>query len=166
MAKQCLFQDFNIHVYIENVECSSGQTEVGNTTVCSPRNLRLIATGENDDPDKGEFGDPQRITLNSTYLLHVLFDTERIPAGCIKLCIIRAIECGNGCDPAFYSVPVNFCGSGMMLTPGEYTFSIEDQVAYGANENDVDQDYPLTLLFEPVSRDIVDAAIYNSACSR
>lgn len=166
MAKNCMFVDFNLHVYLEAVECSSGQGEVGNTAVCAPRNVRLIATGENDNPDEGVTGDPQRITLSSTHLMHVFFDHERIPMGCIQVCISRAIDCGNGCDPLYYSVPVAFCGSGMLLNPGEYTFSIADQVAYGANIEDVDVDYPLTLLFEPVSRDIVDAAIYNSACCR
>lgn len=166
MAKQCIFQDYNIHVYIENVECSSGQSEAGNTIICAPRNIRLIATGENDDADKGIFGDPQRVTLSSTYLVHVMLDAQRIPSCSVQLCIERTIECGNGCSPGYYSVPVPFSGSGMMLPPGEYTFSIGDQVAHGANEDDVDRDYSLTLLFEPVSRDIVDAALYNSACCR
>lgn len=166
MAKTCLFVDYVIRVYLENVECSSGQDAAGNTVVCSPRNVRLIAVGENDDPDAGIFGNPTRQSLYSTHLLHVLWDHDRIPMACIKLCITRTIECGNGCEPGWYSVPMQFCGSGMMLPPGEYTFSIEDQVAYGANSEDVDNEYPLTLLFEPVSRDIVDAVTYNSACCR
>lgn len=169
MAKQCLFMDFNVHIYLENYECTAGAPAIGDCpecVICSPRNIRLIATGENDDEEKWVFGDPQRLTLSSTHLVHVLWQHDCIPARSIKVKIERAIECGNGCDPGWYAVPVDWACTGMMLPPGEYTFSIQDQIAHNASKDDVDTDNNLTLLFEPVSRDIVDAVLYNSACCR
>lgn len=165
MAKKCLFLDYNIHVDIENVVCSSGQDTIGNAVICSPRNIRLKATGENDEPENNIYGDPQRLTLTSPHLMHVIMNTScNIPSGCVCVTMIRMIECGNGCTPGYYSVPTKFAGSGMMLPAGEYTFSIQDQVAYGAVIEDVGTDIPLSILFEPVSADMLNAALYNASC--
>lgn len=164
MAKKCIFLDYTLHVYLENVVCSSGQDTAPNTVICAPRNVRLIAQGENDDTLNNIYGDPQRLTLTSPHLLHVMLDSQNIPSACIGVNIQRTIECGNGCTPGYYSVPMKFFGSGMMLPPGEYTFSVPDQVAYGACPEDIDQDYPLTLLFEPVGTDVLNTALYNATC--
>lgn len=166
--KACDFIDFTVEVFASNVECSAGRLPPeaecmdAPVIVCHPRNMRMQAFGSNDDPINCVLGDPQRINAVYPFIVHVLSSHERIPADCIIVKVWRLLACNNGCEPDYTSVPYCWRGPGMMFPPGEYTFSIEEQVAHLAEPTDADTTFNVTLIMEPVTQDFVNAALYNA----
>lgn len=162
-AVDCKFIDFTMRTFMSPVEtcrdqtincnCTDDPTVIQVPSVCNPRNLRMIA-----DETEGK-----REILVGLHLLHVRIDgvgVECLPNDCVKVRITRLLDCKDGCDPLLYTMPECYHGPGMMLRSGEYTFYIEEQIAHMLDE--VDLEFTIQLILEPVTEHALHAALYNS----
>lgn len=75
--------------------------------------------------------------------------------------------CEAGCRENNFGIPVKWCGSGMLLPPGEYTFCFPIQVAWGfplgVDVCEESHGGTVTLLLEPATSAEIQAAGYNSS---
>lgn len=151
--KDCQYIDFNIDIIYEPVDC-----EPLNSCSCitsRPRNLQLITHDA-----------PHRLVLTKPVFVHMMPTDLQVDPKCVKVDIQRTLMCAAGCRENYFSVPVCWCGSGMLLAPGEYTFGIPQQPAWGFPlHTDLCGDNNggvITLLLEPATEAEIQAGMYNA----
>lgn len=151
--KNCVYIDFCMEIGYEPVDCEPLRTCACLTS--RPRNIQMWTRDA-----------PHRVVLTQNTFVHVMPTDLQIDFSCIKISIDRTLMCAAGCRENYFSVPECWRGTGMLLPPGEYTFCVPQQVAYGfplhtplCDDNNGGQ---ITLLLEPATDNEIQAGIFNS----
>lgn len=152
--KDCTYIDFCMTIGYEPMDCEPLSTCDCHTS--RPRNIQMWTKDA-----------AHRVVLTQPHWVHVMPIDLHIDSSCIRVDIDRTLMCAAGCRENYFSVPVCFVGTGMLLAPGEYTIGVPQQVAYGfpldtdlCDDNNGGQ---ITLLLEPATEQEIQAGIYNSS---
>lgn len=150
--KECQYIDFNIDIVYEPVDCEPLNT--CECVTCRPRNLQLVSRD-------AEY----RLVITKPTFVHMMPTDLQLDTKCITIDIQRTLMCSAGCRENYFAIPQCWCGSGMLLAPGEYTFSVPQQPAWGFPLNtDLCSDNNggiITLLLEPATEAEIQAGMYN-----
>lgn len=150
--KDCSYIDFCMEIFYEPVDCEP--LHICECHTARPRNIQMKSSDA-----------PHRLVLTQPYWVHVMPTDLCIEFSSICVEIKRTLMCAAGCRENFFSIPICWKGTGMLLAPGEYTFNIPQQTAYGFP---MDQSLCeangglITLLLEPATEQEIKAGIFNS----
>lgn len=154
--KDCTYIDFCMEIGYEPAECEPAGLCCDGCGTSRPGNIQMWTRDA-----------PNRLVLTKPHWVHVMPTDLQVSMSCVTIDIQRTLMCAAGCRENYFSVPVCWCGTGMLLAPGEYTFGVPQQVAWGFPLNtdlcDENNGGQITLLLEPATDQEIQAGMYNSS---